>query len=76
MTRQRLYTDYEIESMQDKLNQFKRLQVWELVPRPEGRFIALKWLRKNKCDRKYVVQTKTRLVAKGYKAGKKALIFE
>ncbi|GJT04844.1 retrovirus-related pol polyprotein from transposon TNT 1-94 [Tanacetum coccineum] len=32
-----------IESMQDELNQFKRLQVWELVPRPEGKnIIALK----------------------------------
>ncbi|GJZ03048.1 integrase, catalytic region, zinc finger, CCHC-type containing protein [Tanacetum coccineum] len=38
-----------IESMQDELNQFKRLQVWELVPRPEGKnIIALKWLWKNK----------------------------
>nr|GEW54437.1 hypothetical protein [Tanacetum cinerariifolium] len=26
-----------IESMQDELNQFKRLDVWELVPLPEGR---------------------------------------
>ncbi|GJV17053.1 retrovirus-related pol polyprotein from transposon TNT 1-94 [Tanacetum coccineum] len=40
-----------IESMQDELNQFERLQVWELVPRPEGKnVIALKWLWKNKCD--------------------------
>ncbi|GJV92091.1 retrovirus-related pol polyprotein from transposon TNT 1-94 [Tanacetum coccineum] len=23
--------------MQDELNQFERLQVWELVPRPEGK---------------------------------------
>ncbi|GJT89799.1 retrovirus-related pol polyprotein from transposon TNT 1-94 [Tanacetum coccineum] len=39
-----------IESMQDGLNQFERLQVWELVPRPEGKYIiALKWLWKNKC---------------------------
>ncbi|GJW30663.1 retrovirus-related pol polyprotein from transposon TNT 1-94 [Tanacetum coccineum] len=58
-----------IESMQDKLNQFERLQVWELVPRPEGKnIIALKWLWKNKCDAEnIVVQNKTRLVAKGYK---------
>ncbi|GKB60046.1 retrovirus-related pol polyprotein from transposon TNT 1-94 [Tanacetum coccineum] len=27
-----------IESMQDELNQFKRLDVWELVPLPEGRY--------------------------------------
>ncbi|GJV62095.1 retrovirus-related pol polyprotein from transposon TNT 1-94 [Tanacetum coccineum] len=32
-----------IESMQDELNQFERLQVWELVPRLEGKnIIALK----------------------------------
>ncbi|GKA61519.1 retrovirus-related pol polyprotein from transposon TNT 1-94 [Tanacetum coccineum] len=58
-----------IESMQDELNQFERLQVWELVPRPEGKnIIALKWLWKNKCDAENImVQNKTRLVAKGYK---------
>ncbi|GJZ17924.1 retrovirus-related pol polyprotein from transposon TNT 1-94 [Tanacetum coccineum] len=58
-----------IESMQDELNQFKRLQVWELVPRPEGKnIIALKWLWKNKCDAENImVRNKTRLVAKGYK---------
>ncbi|GJR28517.1 putative ribonuclease H-like domain-containing protein [Tanacetum coccineum] len=58
-----------IESMQDELNQFERLQVWELVPRPKGKnIIALKWLWKNKCDAKnIVVRNKTRLVAKGYK---------
>ncbi|GJX96205.1 retrovirus-related pol polyprotein from transposon TNT 1-94 [Tanacetum coccineum] len=56
-----------IESMQDELNQFERLQVWELVPRPEGKnVIALKWLWKNKCDAKnIVVRNKSRLVAKG-----------
>ncbi|GJU55467.1 retrovirus-related pol polyprotein from transposon TNT 1-94 [Tanacetum coccineum] len=58
-----------IESMQDKFNQFERLQVWELVPRPEGKnVIALKWLWKNKCDAEnIVVRNKSRLVAKGYK---------
>ncbi|GKA10318.1 retrovirus-related pol polyprotein from transposon TNT 1-94 [Tanacetum coccineum] len=58
-----------IESMQDELNQFERLKVWELVPRPEGKnVIALKWLWKNKCDAEnIVVWNKTHLVAKGYK---------
>ncbi|GJY76469.1 retrovirus-related pol polyprotein from transposon TNT 1-94 [Tanacetum coccineum] len=37
-------TDHSwVESMQDELNQFERLQVWELVPRPQGKnIIALK----------------------------------
>ncbi|GJU81750.1 retrovirus-related pol polyprotein from transposon TNT 1-94 [Tanacetum coccineum] len=58
-----------IESMQDELNQFERLQVWELILRPEGKnVIALKWLWKKKCDAEnIVVRNKTRLVAKGYK---------
>ncbi|GKC04459.1 retrovirus-related pol polyprotein from transposon TNT 1-94 [Tanacetum coccineum] len=55
--------------MQDELNQFERLQVWELVPCPERKnIIALKWLWKNKCDAEnIVVRNKTRLVAKGYR---------
>ncbi|GJW47759.1 copia protein [Tanacetum coccineum] len=64
------WTDHSwIESMQDELNQFERLQVWELVPRPEGKnVIALKWLWKNKCDAEnIVVRNKSCLVAKGYK---------
>ncbi|GKA87046.1 retrovirus-related pol polyprotein from transposon TNT 1-94 [Tanacetum coccineum] len=58
-----------IESMQDELNQFERLQVWELVLRPKGKnIIALKWIWKNKCDAEnIVVRNKTRLVAKRYK---------
>ncbi|GJT08655.1 retrovirus-related pol polyprotein from transposon TNT 1-94 [Tanacetum coccineum] len=62
--------DYSwIESMQDELNQFERLQVWELVLHPEGKnIIALKWLWKNKCDAKNImVRNKTRLVAKRYR---------
>ncbi|GJV01254.1 retrovirus-related pol polyprotein from transposon TNT 1-94 [Tanacetum coccineum] len=58
-----------IESMQDELHQFKRLDVWELVPRPDGKnIIAVKWLWKNKNDAEnIVIRNKSRLVAKGYK---------
>ncbi|GJW27631.1 retrovirus-related pol polyprotein from transposon TNT 1-94 [Tanacetum coccineum] len=54
--------------MQDELNQFKRLDVWELVERSIGRnIIAVKWLLKNKTDAKNtIIQNKSRLVAKGY----------
>ncbi|GJX77104.1 retrovirus-related pol polyprotein from transposon TNT 1-94 [Tanacetum coccineum] len=54
--------------MQDELNQFKRLDVWELVERPVSRnIIAVKWLWKNKTDAKNtIIQNKSRLVAKGY----------
>ncbi|GJW03342.1 retrovirus-related pol polyprotein from transposon TNT 1-94 [Tanacetum coccineum] len=39
-----------IESMQDELNQFERLQVWELVPRPEGKkCYALKMALEEQC---------------------------
>ncbi|GKB40059.1 retrovirus-related pol polyprotein from transposon TNT 1-94 [Tanacetum coccineum] len=57
-----------IESMQDELNQFKCLDVWELVERPVGiNIIAVKCLWKNKTDAKNtVIRIKSCLVAKGY----------
>ncbi|GKD29368.1 retrovirus-related pol polyprotein from transposon TNT 1-94 [Tanacetum coccineum] len=57
-----------IESMQDKLNQFKILDVWELVKRLADRnVIKVKWLWKNKTDAEnMVIQNKSRLVIKGY----------
>ncbi|GKD14181.1 retrovirus-related pol polyprotein from transposon TNT 1-94 [Tanacetum coccineum] len=57
-----------IKSMQDKLNQFKHLDVWELVECPIGiNIIAVKWIWKNKTDAENtVIQNKSRLVAKGY----------
>ncbi|GJS52299.1 retrovirus-related pol polyprotein from transposon TNT 1-94 [Tanacetum coccineum] len=57
-----------IESMQDELNQFKRLDVWELVECPVGKnIIKVKWIWKNKTDAKnIVIRNKSRLVAKGY----------
>nr|GEU77799.1 retrovirus-related Pol polyprotein from transposon TNT 1-94 [Tanacetum cinerariifolium] len=64
-----------IESMQEELHQFHRLDVWELVDRPLCKNV-MKWLWKNKRDEKNtVIRNKSRLVAKGY-AQKKGVDFE
>ncbi|GJY24591.1 retrovirus-related pol polyprotein from transposon TNT 1-94 [Tanacetum coccineum] len=57
-----------IESMQEELHQFDRLDVWELVDKPLCKnVINLKWLWKNKRDdENTVIRNKSRLVAKGY----------
>jgi hypothetical protein len=54
--------------MQEELNQFKRSEVWDLVPRPEGfNVIGTKWIFKYKSDEKGIVtRNKARLVAQGY----------
>ncbi|GJY39246.1 retrovirus-related pol polyprotein from transposon TNT 1-94 [Tanacetum coccineum] len=55
------------QAMQDEIHEFDRLQVWELVPRPDYvMIIALKWIYKVKLD-EYgdVLKNKARLVAKG-----------
>jgi hypothetical protein len=54
--------------MQEEFQQLIRLEVWELVERPDGIFvIGLKWIWKNKLDAEgTVIRNKSRLVAKGY----------
>nr|GEX32681.1 retrovirus-related Pol polyprotein from transposon TNT 1-94 [Tanacetum cinerariifolium] len=66
-----------IESMQEELYKFDRLDVWELVDRPLCiNVINLRWLWKNKRDEeKTVNRNKSRLVAKGY-AQKEGVDFE
>nr|GFC11196.1 retrovirus-related Pol polyprotein from transposon TNT 1-94 [Tanacetum cinerariifolium] len=58
-----------IESMQEELHQFIRLDVWELVPSPDGiKPLTLKWLFKNKHDEENtIIRNKTRLVVRGYR---------
>ncbi|GJS74251.1 retrotransposon protein, putative, unclassified [Tanacetum coccineum] len=55
--------------MQEEIYEFKRLEVWELVPRPDrAMIISLKWIFKVKLDEYSVVlKNKARLVAKGYR---------
>jgi len=63
-----LTDEFWIEAMQEELNQFKRSEVWNLVPRPEGmNVIGTKWIYKNKSDENgTVTRNKARLVAQGY----------
>ncbi|GJU96344.1 retrovirus-related pol polyprotein from transposon TNT 1-94 [Tanacetum coccineum] len=58
-----------IESMQEELLQFKRLDVWVLVPAPDNiKPLTLKWLFKNKHDEENtIIRNKTRLVVRGYR---------
>ncbi|GJU54910.1 retrovirus-related pol polyprotein from transposon TNT 1-94 [Tanacetum coccineum] len=61
--------DCWFEAIQEEIHKFDRLQVWELVPRPDCvMIIALKWIYKVKLD-EYgdVLKNKARLVAKGYR---------
>nr|GFC58179.1 Gag-Pol polyprotein [Tanacetum cinerariifolium] len=58
-----------IDSMQEELLQFKRLDVWVLVPTSDNISpLTLKWLFKNKHDEEQtIIRNKSRLVVKGYR---------
>nr|GEZ36555.1 hypothetical protein [Tanacetum cinerariifolium] len=58
-----------IDSMQEELLQFKRLDVWVLVPAPDNISpLTLKWLFKNNHDEEQtVIRNKSRLVVRGYR---------
>jgi len=57
-----------INAMREELNQFKRNEVWTLVPRSkEMNVIGTKWVFRNKIDEQCVIVTnKAWLVAKRY----------
>ncbi|GKD27762.1 putative ribonuclease H-like domain-containing protein [Tanacetum coccineum] len=58
-----------IEAIQEELNEYERLKVWELVPRPDKvMVITLKWIYKVKLDEiGGILKNKARLVARGYR---------
>nr|GEZ74616.1 retrovirus-related Pol polyprotein from transposon TNT 1-94 [Tanacetum cinerariifolium] len=58
-----------IEAIQEELNEFERLRVWELVPRPDKvMVITLKWIYKVKLDELGgILRNKARLVARCYR---------
>ncbi|GKD76185.1 retrovirus-related pol polyprotein from transposon TNT 1-94 [Tanacetum coccineum] len=55
-------------AMQEELNEFERLEVWDLRPRPNKvMVITLKWIYKVKLDELGgILKNKARLVARGY----------
>nr|GEU82081.1 retrovirus-related Pol polyprotein from transposon TNT 1-94 [Tanacetum cinerariifolium] len=55
--------------MQEELNEFERLEVWKLVPRPDKvMVITLKWIYKVKLDElRGILKNKARLVARAYR---------
>ncbi|GKB69660.1 retrovirus-related pol polyprotein from transposon TNT 1-94 [Tanacetum coccineum] len=55
--------------MQEELNEFERLEVWELVPRLDKvMVITLKWIYKVKLDELGgILKNKARMVAHGYR---------
>nr|GEW72946.1 retrovirus-related Pol polyprotein from transposon TNT 1-94 [Tanacetum cinerariifolium] len=65
------------KSMQEELLQFKRLDVWVLVPAPDNiKPLTLKWIFKNKHDEENtVIRNETRLVVRGYRQ-KEGIDFE
>nr|GEZ91153.1 hypothetical protein [Tanacetum cinerariifolium] len=58
-----------IKAMQEELNEFEHLEVWELVPRPDQvMVITLKWIYKVKLDELGgILKNKAHLVACGYR---------
>nr|GEU92572.1 retrovirus-related Pol polyprotein from transposon TNT 1-94 [Tanacetum cinerariifolium] len=64
-----LTQSYWIEAMQEELNKFELLEVWELVPRTDKvMVITLKWIYKVKLDEPGgILKNKARLVARGYR---------
>nr|GEV16049.1 retrovirus-related Pol polyprotein from transposon TNT 1-94 [Tanacetum cinerariifolium] len=58
-----------IIAMQEELSEFERLEVWELVPRPDKvMIITLKWIYKVKLDElRGILKNKAQLVAHGYR---------
>ncbi|GJW57670.1 retrovirus-related pol polyprotein from transposon TNT 1-94, partial [Tanacetum coccineum] len=58
-----------IEAIQEELNEFEQLKVWELIPRPDKvMVITLKWIYKVKLDELGgILKNKARLVARSYR---------
>ncbi|KAK2403095.1 putative mitochondrial protein [Trifolium repens] len=63
-----LLDEHWILAMQEELNQFKRNDVWDLVPPPPShQVIGTRWVFRNKLDENgIIIRNKAQLVAQGY----------
>ncbi|KAK2363148.1 cysteine-rich RECEPTOR kinase [Trifolium repens] len=63
-----LLDEHWILAMQEELNQFKRNDVWDLVPPPPShQVIETRWVFRNKLDENgIIIRNKAQLVAQGY----------
>ncbi|GJT71389.1 retrovirus-related pol polyprotein from transposon TNT 1-94 [Tanacetum coccineum] len=68
----------ELYNPNKELNEFERLEVWELVPRPDKvMVISLKWIYKVKLDKLGgILKNMARLVARGYRQEEGVCRFE
>ncbi|GKA49824.1 retrovirus-related pol polyprotein from transposon TNT 1-94 [Tanacetum coccineum] len=63
-----IHTIMHPEAMQEELNEFERLEVWELVSRPDKvMVITLKWITVKLDELGGILKNKARLVARGYR---------
>jgi hypothetical protein len=53
-------------AMQEELNNFKRNEVWSLVPCPKKNVVGTKWVFRKQDEHGVVTRNKARLVEKGY----------
>nr|GEV23677.1 hypothetical protein [Tanacetum cinerariifolium] len=66
-----------IEAMQEELNEFERLEVWELVPRPDKvMVITLKWIYKVKLDELGVARLEAIRIFLAYAAHMNMVVYQ
>lgn len=67
-TKEPLIDEHWLMVMQDELKQFKRNEVWDLVPPPrDHQVIGTKWVFRNKLDENGVItKNNAQLVTQGY----------
>lgn len=63
-----LLDEHCLMAMQDELKQFRRNDVWDIVPRPKyHQVIGTRWVFRNKLDKNGVItRKKAQLVVQGY----------